>query len=170
MTIEIDTPGGSVTDGEAIEWLESRLSPVAPRERIVAIDVLRGCALLGILVVNIQSFASLGYDPSMVANISSLDRWAWFFTYVFFRSKMLMIFSLLFGAGMVLMDQRARKSGQSVASIYYRRLLWLALFGVLHAYLLWAGDILFGYALAGIFLYPLCRLRPKILVPLGFVG
>ena len=170
MTNDLDKPGESVTDGEAIEWLESTLSPITPRERIAALDVLRGCALLGIIVVNIQSFASLGYNPSMAANIPSLDRFAWFFTYVFFRGKMLMIFSLLFGAGMVLMDRRARKLGQSAASIYYRRLLWLAVFGVLHAYLLWAGDILFGYALAGIFLYPLCRLPPKVLIPLGFVG
>ena len=170
MTSDFNTPRGAVTDGQAIEWLESTLSPTAPRERIEALDVLRGCALLGILAVNIHWFASLGYDPSTAANISSLDRCAWFFTYVFFRGKMLMIFSLLFGAGMVLMDERARKRGQSLASIYYRRLLWLAVFGVLHAYLLWEGDILFGYALAGIFLYPLRRLSPKILIPLGLAG
>jgi hypothetical protein len=74
MTNKFDTAGESVTDGEAVEWLESTLSPIAARERIEALDVLRGCALLGILVVNIRSFASLGYDPSTAANISSLDR------------------------------------------------------------------------------------------------
>ena len=66
---------------------------------------------------------------------------------------MMTIFSMLFGAGLVLMDQRAASRGASVRGVYYRRVLWLLVIGLIHAYLIWSGDILVLYAECGLLLY-----------------
>ena len=80
------------------------------------------------------------------------------------------LFAMLFGAGLVLMDSRAELHGQRLAGTYYRRLLWLFLFGLVHAYFVWEGDILVAYAMCGAMLYPFRRLSPKLLIPLGLLG
>ena len=79
------------------------------------------------------------------------------------------LFSMLFGAGVVLLTSRAeqRGGGAQVADIYYRRVLWLLAFGLVHAYFLWEGDILYFYAVAGLMLYPLRKLSPPRLILLG---
>lgn len=146
--------------------------PVDDRERIVAIDVLRGFALLGILVMNIPWFAWPGeafFNPTLAGGFDGANYGVWLTGEMLFNMKMMTIFSMLFGAGMLVMTDRATHAGRSAAAIYYRRLGWLLLIGLLHAYLLWSGDILYTYALCGLLLYPMRKMRPVTLIVLGSI-
>jgi len=82
--------------------------------------------------------------------------------------KFMSIFSLLFGAGVLIFTERAREKGGNSASLHYRRMGWLLLFGILHAYLLWEGDILVAYGLCGMLVYTFRKLRPWVLIWIGF--
>lgn len=149
------------------------LTPVAAKERLVAIDVLRGFALLGILTINIDFFALPGtiyFDPTSAGDLSGLNRLAWSVGMVLFESKMMAIFSMLFGAGLILMYSRAKSAGKPFAAIYYRRLFWLLMIGLAHAYLVWVGDILVSYAICGFCLYPLLGRSVRSLFILGTVA
>lgn len=132
--------------------------PVAPGERIVAMDVLRGFALLGILLMNIEGFvgplneALTGIDPAL----AGADRWVDALTYVLVQGKFYTLFSLLFGMGFAVMDQRASRAGRPFVATYLRRSLGLLAIGLLHALLLWSGDVLVSYALLSL---PLLLLR-----------
>ena len=147
-------------------------SPVEKSQRIVSIDVVRGFALLGILMMNIQSFALIDakyMNPMAQGELSGLSYGLWWFAHVFFDSKFMTIFSLLFGAGIVLMWERAKESGRKTTGLHYRRMFWLLVIGLLHAYLLWHGDILVTYALCGMLVYWFCGLKPRWLFPIGVV-
>jgi uncharacterized protein len=153
------------------------LAPVAVRQRVTSVDTLRGFALLGILAMNIVAFAlpSDAYmHPGLAAfepyqgRFEGLNKLSWWITAIFFDQKMMSIFSMLFGAGLVLMGGRADPD-RGFADVYYRRLLFLFLIGMLHAYLIWYGDILVAYAICGVFLYPVRRLRPGWLITIGAV-
>jgi uncharacterized protein len=158
----------------------------APRptdQRISAVDTLRGFALLGILPVNIVAFAlpMAAYFTPMNEAVNryrgpfrGVDAAAWLVTHFTCDLKMMTIFSMLFGAGLVLMGERAegRPSREGdrrphFAVVYYRRIAVLALLGLFHGFVIWYGDILFYYALAGLVLYPLRRTRPGLLVAMG---
>jgi uncharacterized protein len=144
--------------------------PVQPQERVAAVDVLRGVALMGILAMNIVDFGWPGsaYDnPRAGGNTSTVDLVVWQFNHVVFDEKMMTIFSMLFGAGLVLMAERSEARGASLAGVYYRRVTWLLLIGLAHAYLLWHGDILVLYAECGFLLYLFRRRRPRTLIALG---
>jgi uncharacterized protein len=91
----------------------------------------------------------------------------WIFFHLLCEEKMMSLFSMLFGAGLIVMVSRAEARGRSLTGIYYRRIAWLLLFGLLHAYLLWDGDILVPYALCGSVLYLFRRLRPATQILLG---
>ena len=102
--------------------------PVEAPERQVAVDILRGFALLGILVMNITYFAYPGgtyFSPLGAGGFEGINKLAWWFSYVLFSQKFLTIFSMLFGAGLVLMFTRAKEKQIKFGKIYYRRLLWL---------------------------------------------
>jgi uncharacterized protein len=144
--------------------------PVAPAERVTAVDVLRGVALLGILPMNIIDFAwpfAAYFDPSAGGGFEGLDRAIWIVCHVVFDQKMLTIFSMLFGAGLVLMGDRAEARGRSITRVYYRRVLWLLVIGAIHGYLIWDGDILVTYAQCGLLLYLFRRKSPRTLIVLG---
>jgi uncharacterized protein len=130
--------------------------PVTATERLASVDALRGFALLGILAMNIVGFAwpwpAYG-NPLRGGGFEGFDRAVWFFNHLVFEGKMMTIFSMLFGAGLVLMSDRALARGASLRGVYYRRVLWLLCFGAVHAYLIWDGDILFLYAECGLLLY-----------------
>lgn len=146
------------------------LTPVSPNERIASIDVLRGVALLGILSINVWGFALpeiASSDPRTIGGWSGTNKVVWFFFHLLCEQKMMSLFSMLFGAGLVVMVQRSDARRTSLTAIYYRRITWLLLFGLLHAYLLWDGDILVSYALCGFVLYPFRRLRPRTQIVLG---
>jgi uncharacterized protein len=149
------------------------LTPVKPGERFLTIDVLRGFALLGILVINIWLFGlpDTGVrlsNPLVVGGEFTGANFAvWLVSHLLFEMKMMSLFSLLFGAGLVVMTERADARGSPLTGVYYRRIAWLLVFGLLHAYLLWEGDILVSYALCGIVLFPFRRLAPRALIILG---
>jgi uncharacterized protein len=147
------------------------LAPVANRERVVSIDTLRGVALLGILLINIALFGlpeSAFSAPINAGGHTGLNLAFWYANQIFFENKMRALFSMLFGAGVVLLTLRAEEhGGLSVRGIYYRRTLWLVAFGLLHAYFIWIGDILYFYGVAGLVLFPFRKLRPAALLAAG---
>ena len=91
------------------------------------------------------------------------------FNYLFFEMKMMTLFSMLFGAGLVLMGERSDQRGASLRGVYYRRCLWLLVIGLVHSYLIWFGDILVMYAECGLIIYLFRRWRPRTLIPVGIV-
>jgi uncharacterized protein len=145
--------------------------PVEKAERIQTIDLIRGMALLGILMMNIPGFGFLGSAYiSLLSNPTGIDFYTFAVVGVAFEGTMRGLFSMLFGAGMVLFTQNKREqaAGPTVAEYYYRRLLWLVLFGVINAYVfLWRGDILFFYGLCGMILYPFRRTKAGWLIALA---
>lgn len=149
-----------------------RAEPVVEAERVAAVDVLRGFALLGILAMNVVTFAwpFSGYEnPNLSGGPGLANRMAWLVGYLFFSGKMMSLFSMLFGAGLVLMSDRAEGRGAKIAGVYYRRIFWLFLIGMVHAYFIWSGDILVTYALCGSVLFFFRRMSPTRLIVLGIV-
>src|SRR5262249_25108689 len=145
-------------------------APIQQAERISSLDVLRGFALLGILLMNIVPMG-LYYRaaPSALGSATTANVWVWAILYVIAGGKMRAIFSLVFGAGIILLTARREASGRARADIYYRRHAWLLLFGIAHAYLLFFGDILYPYALCALVLYPFRKLRARGLLIAGSV-
>lgn len=133
-----------------------------PPSRIEALDFLRGVAVLGILAINVTGF----WGPSLATFSPAIPTpdpggVAWYaIAFVVFEGKMRALFSLLFGASMVLFAQAAERRGADPDLAQLRRLMWLALFGYLHFALLWWGDILFPYALCGLGALALRRVSP----------
>ncbi|MCW5756078.1 MAG: DUF418 domain-containing protein [Phycisphaeraceae bacterium] len=148
------------------------LGPTASGDRIDSVDTLRGVALLGIFVMNIPTFAlpeAAFLHPPLAGGFSGVDYAAWLVSHLFFEFKMMAIFSMLFGAGVALMGERIGGSGRRPARTHYQRMGWLLLFGMLHAYLIWFGDILVAYAIIGMLVYPLRRLGARWLLVIGVV-
>jgi uncharacterized protein len=146
------------------------LTPAAAPDRLPAVDTLRGVAVLGILPMNIYAFAmpfAAYANPLVYGGDTGLDLATWLVNHLLVDQKFMTLFSMLFGAGLVLMQQRADARGVPSRGLYYRRQLWLLLIGAVHAYLLWLGDILFHYALCGMLIYPLRRKSPKTLIVVG---
>jgi uncharacterized protein len=145
------------------------IAPVRADERISSLDTVRGFALLGILLLNITAFGlpmAAYVNPAPAGGSSGLNLVAWTVMSIFGDGKMRAIFSLSFGAGVYLLVERLSRqgAGAAAADIHYRRMLWLLLFGMIHAYLIWWGDILFDYAMLGLLLYPLRRLSARALL------
>lgn len=145
--------------------------PVSAAERIQTVDLVRGMALLGILMMNIPGFGYLDTGmAAVVKDTGSRDFFAYAFVGTAFEGTMRALFSMLFGAGMVLFATNKPEAGDgpAVVEYYYRRLLWLVLFGLFDAYILhWRGDILFMYGLMGMLLYPFRKLKPIWLIGLA---
>ncbi len=134
-------------------------APVTLSERFVILDVLRGFALLGVLLDNVFSFA--GFEYVSFAHREALstfvsDAILTIGELVFVRGKFYSLFSLLFGIGFAIILVRNEKIGGNPLRIFYRRLLFLSLIGAVHLFFLWEGDILLFYALLGCLL-PLFR-------------
>ena len=149
-------------------------APLNQKQRILLLDVLRGVALLGILLMNsmAQSQSHFFYDRLNPAqSTTGANFYAWAAEMFLFEGTMRGMFSILFGAGVLLLIGRLvkTKKGLEPADIYYRRLLWLFLFGLLNAFvLLWPGDILYPYALCGLVLFPFRNMSVKGLVLIAF--
>jgi uncharacterized protein len=132
---------------------ESQIDPISSQERIEILDVLRGLAVCGILIGNMQWFSGYGMMPeTLLAQTPLIDRVTHFLVHFFIEGKFYSIFSFLFGFGFALQIARAGERGDAHASLFKRRLFWLLIIGLLHAYLLWAGDILSIYAVMGFLL------------------
>ena len=158
--------------GSAVEVLANApIRPVDISERITAIDTLRGFALLGILLMNVVSMGMYGHaydNPTVTGGATGANLWIWTVMHVLAEGKMRCLFSLVFGASVVLLLSRM-ESRKEAADIYYRRTYWMMAFGIVHAYLLWEGEILYPYAVCGLLLYTFRNLRPRRLIAIGLV-
>jgi uncharacterized protein len=151
---------------------QARIGPVGVGERIASIDVLRGFALLGILIMNIQSFSMIEaayLNPTAYGDLSGLNRWVWTLSHIVANEKFISIFSMLFGAGIVLMTGRADAGGIGPGGLHTRRSIWLIVMGLLHAYLLWYGDILFTYGVCALIVFSRRKLSPRKLIIAGLI-
>lgn len=149
------------------------LGPTMDTQRIHSLDIMRGIALLGILLMNITGFG-LPYaysDPTVYGGATGWNLKVWWADAMFFEGTMRGIFSMLFGAGLYIFTSRVPEGGVRVVNTYLWRLLWLFLFGIIHAYLLlWDGEILYPYALVGFFAFNFRNWKPRYLVLLaGFL-
>lgn len=133
---------------------DETIGPSQSGERIQSLDVVRGFALFGILLMNIEYFQRpllailFGLDTSQ----TGLDYAVAWFSYVFVQGKFYTMFSMLFGMGFVIFLDRAMARGVSARTLFVRRLAVLAAFGAAHAFLVWSGDILLAYAVVGFLL------------------
>lgn len=152
----------------------AELRPVDAGNRINSLDIIRGIALLGILLMNIVGFGlAFAYgDPTNSGGSTGWNLKVWIMDNMFFEGTMRGLFTMLFGAGFILLTTRGESKGGGikVADLYYRRILWLLLFGIIHVYfMLWYGDILYPYAIFGLMLFPLRNTKPKHLLIAGLI-
>ena len=135
----------------------------ASSTRLATLDFIRGVAVLGILATNILQLANLPgahrWLP-LIGEPALADKILWALNYLFVDGKLRGLFAMLFGAGLVLFMDRAKGKGVNPYWLQFRRLFWLALFGLLHFFLFFEGDILFHYALFGMVAMFLVRLLP----------
>lgn len=140
--------------------------------RIEFIDTLRGVALLGILLMNVQSFghvAAYYLNPTALGPMSSSDTVLWALVHLVADQKFLGLFAMLFGAGLCLYHDRAEARGADSRRLHRRRMGFLVLFGALHATLVWHGDVLFCYGVVGLIVAPARRWSPRKLVTAAVV-
>lgn len=160
-----EAPTADRAAGQATE--APRAAPVTAGERYRSLDMLRGVAILGILVMNIYAFAmpfSAYMNPLAWGGTEPWNIGTWVFTHLLFDQKFVSLFAMMFGAGAVLLATRAEARGAKPAPVWYRRQFWLLLIGAVHGYFIWFGDILFVYALMGMLAYLFRKRSPKTLI------
>jgi uncharacterized protein len=145
---------------------QRRAAPVTDGDRIRTVDMLRGVALCGILLMNIPYFALADYaKESFNTNVHSGNFWLMAVIGTLFEGKMRALFGMLFGAGTLLFIGNKEGGGRSVTWLYYRRMLVLVAFGLIHAHvILWAGEILYFYGICGMIIYLFRKLKPRHLM------
>lgn len=144
-------------------------APVSAGDRFESLDVLRGVAVLGILMVNVQAFmmAPNAYmHPPAHMDYTGANATAWLITHVFFEMKFITLFSAMFGAGVMLMVGEARDASKS---LHFSRMRWMLLFGLVHLFGLWFGDILTTYAIAGFIIVAFRHMSPTKLIVWGLI-
>ena len=144
----------------------------ASEQRYISLDAMRGFAVMGILAMNIISFAMPEWayiTPAAYGGDSLADQIAWFLAFIFIDGKMRGLFSLLFGASLMLVIDRAVAKGESAAQVHYRRMAWLAVFGLAHYFFIWFGDILFLYAIIGMIAFRFRNWPPERLVKIACI-
>lgn len=165
-----DAPGSSE---EVVEHAATPDQPVGGGERIASLDFIRGIAVMGILAANIvafgQPFAAYMWPDGFLVPHGDEGGWMWIAQFVLIDGKMRGLFTLLFGAGMILFLERAWARG-SGRWLQFRRLVWLMLFGLVHFYLIWFGDILFSYAISGMILLLCVSWRGTTQLKVGLLG
>lgn len=149
--------------------VENSFAPIMLSDRIQSLDIMRGIVLFGILLMNINGMglAHAYDDPTVSGGATGWDLYTWITTNMFFEGTMRALFSLLFGVGMFVLLDRLEKKGAGInaANIYFRRLTWLLVFGLIHCYLLlWIGEILYNYALMGFLVFSFRNMAPKKLI------
>jgi uncharacterized protein len=153
------------------------------RPRLDALDLIRGIAILGIFLMNTQdmSMPVLAYynpyaydaaafiDPTQYTGLSAMNYAVFVAVHVVADLKFITIFSMLFGAGILLQGERLAARGLSAARIHYGRMAVLLAFGLIHAYAFWYGDVLAPYALCGMLLFPFRTVRTSMLMAIGLL-
>jgi uncharacterized protein len=159
-----------LTEEEHEEAARPAARPVQEPDRIVGLDVLRGVAVLGILIMNIQAFAmpmAAYTNPTAFGDLTGVNLVVWTVSRVLADHKFMTIFSMLFGAGVCLFVERAVASTGRAAGFHYRRMLLLLVVGIAHAFLLFYGDVLVTYALCGLWVFLFRNRSPRTLLIVG---
>ncbi|RKZ15373.1 hypothetical protein DRQ50_07575 [bacterium] len=175
-----EQPQGIMTDTVAVDDETDRIPalppvparPVTATERLVSLDLLRGFAVLGILLINIWAYAlpfPAAMNPRLIGLDLGWDRVVYAFVHLFAYTKMMPIFGMLFGAGLILFTRRVEERGGRSGRRWFARQWWLLVIGLVHGYLLWNGDILVPYAICGLIAYRARRWRPRTLVMLAML-
>lgn len=152
LVTSIDPTQTAATSGDGD--IDTPLQPVTGRQRIEAMDILRGFALIGVLMMNIEWFnRPITELPRFDFSLSGLDHAASFLVMLLVQGKFYKLFSLLFGMGFAIMLTRARERGQAFTGVFLRRMLALWCLGVMHLVFFWGGDILHDYAVGGLLLF-----------------
>lgn len=139
-------------------------------ERLGAVDLMRGIAVLGVFVMNIRDFSMplrSFDDPLFAGGSAAINLPIWAIANVFFQDKMIALLSMLYGAGIILLAEKSRSDGLSPTAVHCKRNVALFALGMAHAYFLWFGDILNTYALCAFALWPLRKLSAKKLLLIG---
>lgn len=145
-----------------------KLQPVALNERVEAIDIMRGFSLLGILIINMLTFHSpLSYVNPYTYFTRPYDSEIYGFIDIFIQASFYPLFAMLFGYGLAMQFMKVEAKKQPFLPVAGRRLLVLLGIGILHAFLLWYGDILITYAVIGFLLLGMLKLSPKLLLGLA---
>jgi uncharacterized protein len=142
----------------------------AASARVQSLDIVRGVAVLGILLLNIVSFGmpeAAYFNPRAYGGAHGADLVAYLINFVLFDGKMRGLFSFLFGASMLLVIERAEAGDRNPAAVHFARMGWLLVFGLAHLWLIWRGDILAHYALVGMLAFTLRGMRPGQMLPLA---
>lgn len=143
------------------------IKSTSPSSRIASLDFLRGVAVLSILFINIENFAYPdSWSPWKYGFEDPIDRDTRFWVYFLTQGKFYNMFALLFGVGFYIFLERLEKKdiGLRAMDIYARRLLWLFVIGITHAYFIWTGDVLYHYAICGFLLFPFRSISNKSLL------
>jgi len=156
------------------------MSTKSSSPRYLELDALRGFAVMGILLMNIVGFSmpEMAYvSPAIYGGTDTPDILVWALSFIFVDGKMRGLFTIMFGASMMLIIERAQQNGENPAKVHFSRMAWLAIFGLAHFFFLWAGDILFLYAAVGCIAYFLSGLtaedlfrRALLIFSIGFIG
>lgn len=140
-------------------------------QRFESLDFVRGVALFGILLMNITGFGlpDAYFNPTNAGGATGANLWAWIVTQVGFEGTQRALFSMLFGASVILLTSRLEAAGRAdAADIYFRRNLWLIGFGFVNAFVfLWYGDILYAYGVTALFVFAFRKMAPKWLLAIG---
>lgn len=145
-----------------------KITPISASERITVIDIIRGFAILGIFLVNMPSYHSPDLFVDLYGKYSGLDEIIRLLFDMFIQGKFYTIFSFLFGLGFFIFMKRAEEKGLPASRLFIRRLFVLLLFGIFHLMLLWYGDILHTYALAGFLLLFFHKRTNKLILGWAF--
>ncbi len=140
--------------------------------RYQSLDAVRGFAVLGILLMNIvgMGLPAFAYmNPTVAGGDSGANLVAWALAYVLVDGKMRALFTLMFGASLLLIADAAEGKTPGAAGTHYRRMFWLLLFGMIHAWAIWFGDILVTYALAGSLAFLFRHMPPRRMIGAGLV-
>lgn len=138
-----------------------------PQDRIATLDAVRGFAVMGILLLNIVDMGMPGYayiDPNFYGGAEGANWWTWATVYALFDGKMRGLFTMMFGASSLLIAERALAKGESPAYVHFSRMAALFVIGMVHAYLIWSGDILVLYSLCGAAMFFAWRLSTRMLL------
>ena len=142
----------------------------ATGDRIATLDVIRGVAVMGIFSVNVIDFAmieSAYFNPGAYGGHTGANLIVWALNMLVIDGKMRALFSMLFGASMLLVIERAEAGGRGGWATHWRRMLVLLGFGLVHYFLIWTGDILTMYAVSGLFVFLFRNKSPRTVVLVG---
>jgi len=152
--------------------MPSHLQSKSLNNRIHSLDLIRGFAVLGILIMNITNFSHVNVaymNPTIGAGLEGYNQYFHAFNYIFADTRFMSIFSILFGAGVVLFTNNAVSKGKKAGVLHFKRMFWLLLFGIVHAYLIWEGDILVTYAICGCLIFLLRKKTIRALLIISII-